>query len=147
MKPEIERALRLAFYTFLAGVLMPVALAVGAFAADTVAEPLMFAVPCAILGAMLALALDVVTKSGRPGAVGRAALGLGLGGLVVAALGGRDFEAPLTAWLAGGLLGGVGLAWGFAKTPRAGALFSLAGGVALGGFLFLARIPTLDCPV
>jgi len=147
MNPELARALKLAFYTFLAGVLMPVALAIGAFAADTVAEPLMFAVPCAILGAMLVLALDAVTKSGRPGAVWRGALGLGLGGFAVAALGGRDFEAPLSAWLAGGLPGGMGLAWGFARSPRAVALFSLAGGAALGGFLFLARIPTLDCPV
>ncbi len=147
MKLELGQAFKLALYTFLAGVLMPVALAAGAFAADTVAEPLMFAVPCAILGGMLALALDAVTKSGRPGASWRAALGLGLGGLVVAALGGRDFEAPLMAWLAGGVFGGLGLAWGFAKSRRAGALFSLVGGVALGGFLFLARIPTLDCPV
>ncbi|MCA9323113.1 MAG: hypothetical protein KDB53_20400 [Planctomycetes bacterium] len=136
----------LALFGLAAGFFLPFSVSVAGLFAGIIGRSAFFVIPMAFVGTLLAKGLQKVTEDGDEKSITKATLGFAAGGFLVAFFARGPTQVPMLAWVGGGLLGGLGLAWGFASTARAAGWMTGLSGLGSGLALAFGAAPGFSCP-
>ena len=133
-------------FGFLGGLLLSIMHPAAGMFEGLLGRPVLFALPMAFFGAMLAKGVQVARRESSDGQLLKVAGLFAVGGIIASFFATGVGQSSLVGWGLGGAVAGVGMAWAFARTPQGAASLTGFSAVAAALAMTYGHVPALDCP-